>query len=67
MRTEGTPALLGKTAVVTGGSRGIGRSITLELARLGANVVINYVRDKDEAEAGRRSGLGRRRSRCGPT
>lgn len=34
--------LKGKTAVVTGGSRGIGRAICLELARLGANVVVNY-------------------------
>lgn len=34
--------LQGKTAVVTGGSRGIGRAICLELARLGANVVVNY-------------------------
>jgi len=34
--------LKGKTAVVTGGSRGIGRSIALELAAKGANVVVNY-------------------------
>lgn len=34
--------LKGKTAVVTGGSRGIGRAICLELARIGANVVVNY-------------------------
>ncbi len=32
----------GKTAVVTGGSRGIGRAICLELARGGANVVLCY-------------------------
>ncbi len=32
----------GKTAVVTGASRGIGRAIALELAREGANVVVNY-------------------------
>jgi 3-oxoacyl-[acyl-carrier protein] reductase len=32
----------GKTAVVTGGSRGIGRSICLELAKLGANVAFTY-------------------------
>ena len=32
----------GKTAIVTGGSRGIGRAITLELAREGAKVALNY-------------------------
>jgi 3-oxoacyl-[acyl-carrier protein] reductase len=34
--------LRGKTAVVTGASRGIGRAIAIKLAKLGANVVINY-------------------------
>jgi 3-oxoacyl-[acyl-carrier protein] reductase len=34
--------LKGKTAVVTGASRGIGRAIALKLAKLGANIVVNY-------------------------
>ena len=34
--------LSGKTAVVTGSSRGVGASTAKQLAELGANVVINY-------------------------
>lgn len=41
--------LKGKVAVVTGGSRGIGRAISLEFARRGARVVINYVRNEEAA------------------
>jgi enoyl-[acyl-carrier protein] reductase III len=39
----------GKLALVTGGGRGIGRAIALELARRGADVLISYVRHPDEA------------------
>ncbi len=43
--------LTDKVALVTGGSRGIGRETCLELARLGAIVVVNYARSAVEAEA----------------
>lgn len=39
-----------KIAVVTGGSRGIGRAVARELARNGAKVLINYVRNAAAAE-----------------
>ena len=43
-------SLEGKTALVTGGSRGIGRAIAVELARAGASVVVGYRSGADEAE-----------------
>ena len=43
-------ALEGKSAIVTGGGTGIGRAISIGLARCGAAVVVNYSRSKVEAE-----------------
>jgi len=40
----------GKTAVVTGGSRGIGRSVSQRLADMGCTVYVNYVNRADAAE-----------------
>jgi enoyl-[acyl-carrier protein] reductase III len=39
----------GKRALITGGSRGIGRAIALKLAGLGATVAINYVKNDEAA------------------
>jgi len=41
----------GKTAIVTGAGRGIGRAIAKELAETGANIVVNYATSGEAAEA----------------
>lgn len=44
-------SLTGKVALITGSSRGIGRAIALELGRLGASIVVHYLRKKSAAES----------------
>ena len=43
--------LKGKTAIVTGGSRGIGKAIALKLASMGADIAVIYAGNTDAAEA----------------
>jgi 3-oxoacyl-[acyl-carrier protein] reductase len=54
--------LIGRTALVTGGSRGIGAAIALSLANAGADVVVNYLTHATEAQsvASKIQQLGRR-------
>ena len=55
-------SLQGRVALITGGSRGIGRAITKAMAEAGADVMVNYVSDEESASktADEIRALGRR-------
>ena len=45
--------LNGKTAIVTGASRGVGRATALRLAESGANVVVNFLKEEENLFSGK--------------
>lgn len=50
MASSSNQTLEGRTAIVTGGSRGLGKAIALELAKRGAKVAVNYVQSAKGAD-----------------
>lgn len=46
-----SPRLVGKIVLITGASRGLGKAVALGFAEEGADIIVNYVRDLDAAEA----------------
>ena len=51
---RGSEKLKGKTAIITGGDSGIGRAVALAFAREGADVLISYLNEEEDAQETRR-------------
>ena len=51
---KGSGRLKGKAAIITGGDSGIGRAVALAFAREGADVLISYLNEEDDAQETRR-------------
>ena len=47
---KGSEKLKGKSVLITGGDSGIGRSVSIAFAKEGANIVISYLYENDDAE-----------------
>src|SRR3989338_6397875 len=47
---EGLMLFKGKTAIISGATRGIGRAIAVELAQEGANISFNFIKSNKEAQ-----------------
>lgn len=57
---EGAARLTGKRAVITGADSGIGKAVAIAFAREGADVVISYLNEAEDAGGHRRVGEARR-------
>ena len=51
---KGSGRLSGKTAVITGGDSGIGRAVAIAFAREGADILVSYLNEEDDAQETRR-------------
>jgi len=50
---KGSGRLVGKKAIITGGDSGIGRAVALAFAREGADILISYLNEHEDARTGR--------------